>query len=506
MNRNEAVDLDFSIPRRQSYAAILMIAYRLYKVLIRQLFPFLLVVLFGGSSKKGDMLMYIAGAVALFGGIYSIISFFKYYFYIKSDKLIVKKGVFKRSTLEIPFDRIQSINFEQNLLHRLFNVVKLNMDTAGSAGSELQLNALNHQMASALSAHILENRSTERAAITSEGAAIQKERSHKEVIFHLTIPQLLKVGVTANHLRSGGLIIFFFFWIWDNLTEMGLDVEERMEDYVPTEELLAASLIAIGAVMVLFVIVAFVISLIRTVLKYYDLKMYRQSDDGFVVESGLLNRREHAAKDTKIQLMTWSQNLLQNWGSIYQMKLNQASSQAVNDKRALQVAGMTAQNLDQVERYLFKERIDELGEVARYGVHSYYRYKKIFWRTVFFVPLIGGLYFMEKQTFLICVVVLYLIMLISAHLSYKKKTYALSDNLLLITGGTWGSSATKMLLHKMQSVRLLQTPFQRRRGLASLVLHTASGALRIPDIAYEQCLTLKNYLLYRVESSQEEWL
>ena len=103
-------------------------------------------------------------------------------------------------------------------------------------------------------------------------------------------------------------------------------------------------------------------------------------------------------------------------------------------------------------------------------------------------------------------VALYIISLISSHLSFKKKGYALSDNLLMITGGTWGSSATKMLLHKMQSISLAQTPFQRRRGLASLVLHTASGALKIPDIAYEQCLVLKNYLLYRVESSRENWL
>ena len=452
--------------------------------------------------------MYFAIGVAVFGGIYSIVSFFKYFFYIRDDKLIVQKGVFKQSTLEIPFDRIQSINFEQNLLHRVFNVVKLNMDTAGSAGSELQLNALNHKLASALSQHILENRSASpQDTITEDGEIVQTaSKQKKEIIFQLSIPQLLKVGITANHLRSGGLIVFFFFYIYDNLSEMGLDMEEKMEEIIPSEEILAASLILIVLFAVLFMVVAFIISLIRTVLTYYNLKMYRQSDDGCVVESGLLNRREHAAKDEKIQLMAWSQNLLQKWGKIFQMKLNQASSTAVNDKRALNVPGLSSDDLDQVESYLFKERIRELDIAPRYGVHSYYRYKKLFWRTLFFIPLIAGLYFFDKQTLLMGAVALYIISLISAHLSFKKKGYALSDNLLMITGGTWGSSATKMLLHKMQSISLAQTPFQRRRGLASLVLHTASGALKIPDIAYEQCLVLKNYLLYRVESSRENWL
>ena len=157
-------------------------------------------------------------------------------------------------------------------------------------------------------------------------------------------------------------------------------------------------------------VVAFIISLIRTVLTYYNLKMYRQSNDGFVVESGLLNRKEHAAKDEKIQLMTWSQNLLQKWGSIFQMKLNQASSVAVNDKRALKVSGLADRDVEQVESYLFKERINELDIAPRYGVHPYYRYKKLYWRTVFFVPLIVGLHYFEKQTFLVGVVALYIIL------------------------------------------------------------------------------------------------
>jgi len=113
MKKNE--NFDFSFPQRQSYVAILLIAYKLYKVLLRQLFPFLVIFLFGNKLKKAsDSIFYIIIAVAVLGGIYSIISFFKYYFFLKENKLVIQKGVFKKSTTEIPFDRIQSINFEQN--------------------------------------------------------------------------------------------------------------------------------------------------------------------------------------------------------------------------------------------------------------------------------------------------------------------------------------------------------------------------------------------------------
>jgi len=500
MRSNETYD--FSVPRRQSYAAILLIAYKLYKVLLRQLFPFLLLFLFGGgSTNKKDFLMYFIIGASILGFIYSVISFFKYYFYLRDDKLIVQKGVFKKTKLEIPFDRIQSINHEQNLIHRVFNVVKLNMDTAGSAGSELQINALDHRLASAISQHILESRTESAQEQMAETSVTSHE---KKIIFQLSIPQLLKVGITENHLRSGGFIIFFFFWLWDNLREAGLDVMDRVEEYEPVAKSLSSSLMVVAFLILLFMVVSFLISLIRTVLKYFQLNMYRIGD-GFIVESGLFNRREYAAKDHKIQLLSWSQNLLQKWSSIFELKLKQASSVAVSANKSLQVAGLEWQDVQDTKAYLLKEEFPELQGIDTHPVHSYYRFKRIYYWTLFLVPAIGGFFFFGEKNIALGVFLWYLYGLISSHLSYKKKRYGLTDNLLMILGGTFGHRATIVQSFKLQNVSIESTPFQRRRDLASLVLHTASGQLSIPDIGYSRCLELKNYLLYKVESSTRSW-
>ena len=139
---------------------------------------------------KSPWFIYGIIAVALIAGLFSIIAFFKYFFYIKDNKLIVEKGVFKKSILEIPFDRIQSINTEQNLIHRVFKVVKLNMDTAGSAGNELQLFALDMDLAKQLNAKILKEK---KEAQVVNKAEEEVESAERKIIFHLTIPQLLKV-------------------------------------------------------------------------------------------------------------------------------------------------------------------------------------------------------------------------------------------------------------------------------------------------------------------------
>jgi len=496
----EITSASFATPMRQSYAAILLIAYRLYKLLVRQLFPFLLVFLFGGRPGGKGAIMYTIVLVAVLGFIYSIIAFFKYYFYLEDDKLIVLKGVFKKTKLEIPFDRIQSINFEQNLIHRLFNVVKLNMDTAGSAGSELQINALDYTLANAISDYILKHKSS--AAINIGADRVKQDQ--KKVIFSLSIGQLMKVGITANHLRSGGIILFFFFWLWENLSEIGMDLMDKLEDYAPVAEAVKTSLVIISALIVLFMIVSFIISMIRTVLKYYGLNMYRIGD-GFIVESGLFNRREHAAKDHKIQVLTWSQNLLQKWSSIYELKLKQASSIAVNDKKSLQVAGLEWSDVQETKAYLLKEHFTELADIQTFGVDPYFRFRHWYYWSLFLLPAIITFGYLQNHKLLIAAILFYLYGLIGTQLSFKKKRYGLTDNLLLLRGGTFGHSATMLQLFKLQNIMIRQTPFQSRRGLGSLTLFTASGQLTIPDISYESCLNMKNILLYKIESSKKSW-
>jgi len=494
------MNYDFSTPMRQSYAAILLIAYRLYKVLVRQLFPFILILFFGNKETTSSFIMYTIIVIALIGFFYSIVAFFKYYFYLEDDKLIVLKGVFKKTKLEIPFDRIQSINFEQNLIHRMFNVIKLNMDTAGSAGSELQINALDQTLATALSDHILKHRSQQAIETQTEQTKVEPKR----IIFSLSIGQLMKVGITENHFRSGGLILFFVFWIWENLREIGMDVIGRMEDYAPMAKTITTSLIIMSVLFVLFMVVSFIVSLIRTVLKYFGLHMYRIGD-GFIVESGLLNRREHAAKDHKIQVLSWSQNLLQKWTHIFELRLKQASSIAVNDKKSLQVAGLAWEDVLETKAYLLKDAVEELEHIELSGVNGYYRYRHMIYWTVFCVPIIAIAVYLQNFNVVVTSIAFYIYGLVSTQLSYKKKKFGISDKLVLLRGGIFGHSATMMELFKLQNIMIRRTPFQRRRGLGSLILFSASGQLTIPDISYDTCLSMKNTLLYKVESSKKSW-
>ncbi len=495
---------DFSQPTRQSYVAILIITYNLYKVIVRNLIPLFIAFLIGGSAKsKGGYIFYSIMVIAGIAAIYSIIAFFKYYFYLKEDHIIVNKGVLRKTKLEIPFERIQSINFEQNVIHRLFGVVKLNMDTAGSAKEEVQLNALNIDLAKRLRSHILSNRVI--APTNESQEELQVEEDVREEIFRLSIPQLIKVGVTANHLRSGGLIIIFFFYIYDSLEDFGLNVVEKLEEYTPVFQQVARSLFIVLFLVVLFFIVSFFISIINTILRYYNLRMFRRGD-GFVIDSGLFNRKQYAAKDSKIQMVGWSQNLLQGLARIYSIGLKQASSIENSLKSTFVAVGLSSQNISKIIDYLYGIRAEEFQSMDWQSVDRYYLFRRLYYSTVAAIIATIIIVFSQDWMDLIYVLVFFVVAVMASFLNYKKKKYGLSEHFLSVKGGTFGHSVELIEQYKIQSVSLTSTPFQRRRELASLRIMTASGLLQIPDIPSTIALRLKNRLIYTIEKSQADWM
>lgn len=498
-------NFDFSIPTRQSLVAIILITYRLYKVIVRQAFPLIIVVFIGGnvSEKIGYLLPSII-VLATVLAIYGIVAFFKYYFFLEENKLIVQSGVFKKTKTEIPFDRIQSINFEQNLIHRLFGVVKLNMDTAGSAGDEFQLNALSREKATALREYIL-NQRTEPIEHIEGNVEVGESRLEKEEIFRLSIWQLLKVGITANHLASAGLIFIFFIYAFDSLEEVGLDIADRLETYVPMAKELIQSIFFVVFLVLLVMIVALIISMVRVILRFYDLRMYRVGD-GFMIESGLLARRQFAAKDRKVQILSWSQNWLQKISNLYTLELRQASAVERDVRKSIPIVGLSSKEIDNSIQYLFRNQKEEIDSIHWEHVDQYYLLRRIVRWVVLASIFIGPLLYFKQLIYLIPVFVVLVCGLLSSVLSYKKKLYGITNNTLAIRGGVFGDKISLMENYKTQNVKLTQTPFQRRRKLSSVIVYTASRQLFIPDIKTDIALRLKDYLLYKIESEEQDWM
>jgi uncharacterized membrane protein YdbT with pleckstrin-like domain len=56
------------------------------------------------------------------------------YFVVTNDKVVYRSGVFRRRGVQIPLERVNSVNFEQNIFERMVGAGDLNIESGGLGG------------------------------------------------------------------------------------------------------------------------------------------------------------------------------------------------------------------------------------------------------------------------------------------------------------------------------------------------------------------------------------
>jgi len=500
MKKNNA-SLNFGEPTRQSIVAILLIIWKTYRIIVRQVWPFILLFLFkqGGLSTKNHFVMGII-AFALLGMVYSIVNYFRYYFYIENDELIIESGVFKRSKLNVPFDRIQTINFEQNIIHRLFNVVRLKVDTAGSAKAEFEFHALANDKAEALRDFVLSNKKhVSLPEESSENESSIEETPIYKTILRLDLGDLIKAGAVENHLRSSGIILAFMYWIYQSIDDLGM--YRKVEETVSSQ--LSGGLVLAIMLMVMFMILSFVVSMVKMIFTNYDLKFMR-SENGFKINSGLFTKKDTSALDHKIQVISWGDNPLKKLIGIKDLRLKQASSIVLNKKTSIKIPSCTEKHITQVTDTLYGK--NALDNISYQKVDKRYFYRNGAILATIFIAIVALFLYGQHYKQAVIFGIIGFVVTLTFYLKYKKKRYGYNNEMLVIRGGSYGDKTEVLPIYKIQSLSRKQTPYQRRNGLASLLIHTASGKVGIPYIKDNVARQIMDVFLYKVEKDKRKWM
>ncbi len=492
-------NIDFSIPSRQSYVAVLIIIFKTVRIIFSRIWPVIIVLFLGKSDPEDEESYFLVGMIvlAIVVMIISLINYFYTYFFVQEDALQLRKGVFSRKSINIPFERIQTINFEQNLIHSMFDVVSLKIDTAGSDQTEFEFYALSKSKANALRNLILEQKSDDK----TRDFKLQENLPEmtEDNIFSLSPKRLMKVGLSQNHLRSIGIIMLFFFWIFEKLQEAGVAIEEY-QGKIPQEDF-SFEIILFTAIF--FLTISVLISIFRTIFKYFNLRFIR-TDNGFKIISGLMTRRELAASDQKIQVILWTDNLLKKHLKYVDLTLKQASSEQIMQADTIKVPGVSMLEVHHVMEKLYPAF--DLNRVIpkKVSIKYFERFATII--SVFGLILTGFCIYLSKWHYLIVVFFILIILMISRYLQFKKLSYDLNLDMLYLSGGAWGNKTTLLPIYKIQGVRMNQSPYQRKHSLASLSCFTASGTVKIPYISHYEAIALMNQILFKVESSKKRWM
>lgn len=501
----EEIQNKFSTPQRQSRVAIGIILIKFLRMTIRSFWPILIGFFLGDrtSDSFGAIIGYIALGFAAFNLIGSVLTYFRFYFHIEDGAVLIDKGIIKRTKTNIPFERIQTINFKQNLLHQIFGVVSLEIDTAGAKKSELTIDALNKEDAEELRSFILKEKAqivTPNSESEENEALVEEEET---TVLHLSVPDLFKVGISQNHLKSMGILFAFVFSTLNEYTE---DVPELIADQLSGyDEVIVNSGWIMFLISVIVVgIISFAYSLITTVLGNYDLKLsIRQG--GLKLVKGLLNREEISVNKKKVQIVSWSDNPIRMLFSMFTMQIEQASSAEADQlKSKIKVPGSYQVQVDSVVKAVFPEEFYRPEE--KHTVSKLLKYRLFFFIGILPVIIGGGIsyFYIDLQALYFLLWTVFIWFTVSAY--YRKRSFEVNDELLRNNRGTFGHIYELIQLYKVQSVEIKQSWYQRRKKVATIVLSTAAGSVKVPFLQLEKAEALENFILYRIESDQREWM
>lgn len=499
MKRNEEIDL--FVPQRQSIAAILIILLKFGKQMIRQFWPILLIFLFNRKGSKDLIFGIIISVLSLVSLLGSIISYFKYYFYIKDGELNVRKGVLRKTSLNVPFERIQSIDFEQNVIHQLFDVVAVKIDTAGSKGSELEIHAISKNVAYALRDYILKEKEAIQGASSTEEESVWQEET-KQLVFSLDPIDLLKIGISQNHFRTAAIVLGIFLSIADDLGEvLGFDVFDKIEEGIG--QLVQAGLLFIFIFIPVFIFISFLITLVRTVFQYFNLKFWK-TQNGFKLISGLLTRKEKSMQKDKVQIIGWSNNPIKKLFGIYRLRMYQAASVDVVGNKSMIIPGVYKEQIDETISTVIPMSVGASFE--RHGIHPLSRLRFVWFFG--FLPLLAvtGIAYLNGQSSLYLTWLYLPVCIWMAHQYYLKRGLQLHPDYLIAEGGIFGRSHKMIELYKVQGVQLSQGWYETRKDLSAIHIFTAAGEIKVPYIPIAKARKLRDYILYRVERSKENWI
>jgi len=456
-------------------------------------------------AYQGDLVSKLilgGSAFAIVVTVASVLSYWFFRFQLLNDSILIRQGVIKKKQLDIKFERIQGINTQQNIVYRYLGLVTVTFDTAGSAGSEGNLPAVTRAFAESLRAQISGNQDRGESADTATNLP-------GDALVHLDWRDMIRIGLAD---RRALLVVAFAGPLFERLAD---DAEQAVAGTIAmaagygldidTSNVVWLGISAVSILVVLLVL----LSIAAAFLRFHDFQLFL---GGRTLRSngGLLTRHEHSMELGKIQTLRLQQGIVQCWLGRFRMTARQAVSGGRQRKQKLfDIPVVTATLADQLRTQLLGPESGALTQDPRSGqftsVSPYYMRSRILFLGL--VPaLIATTLFWSGLGVISLLFLLWIPLLAAlAYRNWRRAGYLHDDNEIVRRSGFLGYRTVGLLFRKIQRVSVTQSRYQRRKNLASLRMYMASGSVRVPYIDHATAMQLRDYILYKVESSDKAW-
>jgi len=433
--------------------------------LIRGNFVTILVFLFvGARSENFPFLWWIVGGVG-FLLVLGFANWWRFLYKVEDDTLHIKSGIFVRKDLYLTRDRIQVIDVTSGILQRIFGLVRLDIQTAGSSSRQAAIDAITTDNAREINRLLRPDKNGDPAVRDQEDMAESDIKPENLRSIKLPLKELLIAASTSG---SFGIALSLIATVFSQVEP--LISESEMYEYligmIPSD----ADVVVISATIGAFIIFAWLISFFSTVFKYGNFQLEVKEDE-IVVSRGIFEKKRITIPYNRIQAIHVAEGMIRQPLGYASLHLESAGYGDEKGSGSFVLFPLIGRSEIQplLEEVLpdYNRGVEGIKPPSR----SLRRY--IFRSSVLVTIITGILYWILSLN--IWIWLLPLLSVFWGWIRFKDAAAGWDDALFVIRSRFISKSTAYIKKKRMQDFSLDQSFFQRYRGLCSLKLHVASG-------------------------------
>jgi len=251
----------------------------------------------GARSESFPFLIWIGGGFALLI-LLGAMDWWRFLFKVENGELHIKRGIFVRKNLYLTKDRVQVIDISSGVIQRFFGLVKVDIQTAGSTSRAAMIEAVPLKTATEINKMLSKNGEPDNGEPVDEAPKAERK------IFGLPNKDLLIAASTSGRFGIALSILgTLFSQIEPAIRES--EIFEYLFGLLPsqTDGLMIASII------LLFIVVAWLISFFSTLFMYGDFSVEIKEDE-LVVSRGIFEKKKITVPYKRIQALYVSEGII----------------------------------------------------------------------------------------------------------------------------------------------------------------------------------------------------
>ncbi len=475
----------FALPRRLHPLTMF------YRGIVRA--PGFLLALYYSMQRGDTWVLLVASLFYVFVALPSIIlGYFYFQFRISPREVIIERGVFSRRTRNIPLDRIQNIETQQNFLQRLFGIARVYIETAGGAETEGVLEFVSVADAEAIRTTIREHQSSaaHQPSTRADAAAPEENKDqlpHEEAPAETadaaaetgpTATERLLYAMSPRRVLSYGMLrlsLWFIAVIFSALQYVNVAPDRLAEEFARSqvESLRAADTTILLLQGIGFIFLVLFLSWLSGILfaynKYHGFRL-SLANNNLHKQHGLFNISKGSIPLKKLQMMVITSNPLMRRFDFRGLQIQTAGFAGA--KRGAEVAVPLAKSDETV---VLAQEIRPFVFPDDFTMVSPLTIRRAFLRYSIFLLLLGAaLYTVLPAT--VWLLMLLPLLYYAALLRYRHRGYKVEGDTLIVKHGFIWQRISVIPIAKIQTLSVLASFFQRRLGLATLYVDTAGAA------------------------------